>query len=166
MKKWPKYPTYARMVEQEVRVIKRCRESVGNDPERGFNSRAMACYRKAKLMKYPLSTGFYATFIHAWLEKVPREHMFFLDYDFFLKEPKRTVDRLAEFLGLPPMQAELDMTWKYNKANTRDEKSTRIRNSVRLSPSLRRAINHELRPHVEELYKLVGEDFGWKLDTA
>ena len=56
--------------------------------------------------------------------------------------------------------------WKYNKANTRDgvAHSLRLR-SKNLPQKLKSDLVKIVKPQVEKVYEMAGENFHWKIDS-
>ena len=160
------YPSFASILQKEVTAIKSCTQQMKGDirAELGFRNPLFPCLAKFKLKKYTLSTGFYAYFIAAWLEKFPFEQNLFLDYELFKRQPEETIQKMTKFLGIEEVR-ELSPLWKYNKANTRDGIALVIRRkSVKLPTKLRMDVARMCEPHVKSLYKIIKDDFGWNLD--
>lgn len=163
-----KYPPFISVVQAEVKATKKCyhkNTGQGFDFKAGFENRLFKCLSNFKLKKYSLSTGFYAYFIYAWIEKFPIDQHLFLNYDEFRRNPEATLRKISEFLAIeaPP---KLDTRWKYNKANTRDGIAAKIRNISSVLPvRLLSEITKLLHPQVTEIYKVTGENFQWKLDS-
>ena len=98
-----KYPSFVSIVRDEVKAMKNCyRTNTWHDFDfkAGFENSLFKCLAKFKLKKYPLSTGFYAYFIYAWIEKFPLDQHLFLDYDGFRKNPEETLRKISEFLAV------------------------------------------------------------------
>ena len=135
------------------------------DFENGFRNGLFTCLAKFKLKKYTLSTGFYAYFIEAWLDKFPFENHLFLDYETFRSQPVVTLHKISQFLGISPF---LNATprWKYNKANTRDGAAHLARiESENIPSTLRSDLVNILRTQVQKVYDIIGENLKWKLDS-
>lgn len=161
------YPSFATILEKEVKAIQTCQGKNAElklDFEHGFENTLFKCLARFKLKKYALSTGFYAYFIHAWLEKFPFDQNLFLDYDSFRRNPEETLQKLTQFLGVSPI-SNISLRWKYNKANTRDGRAVAIREkSLKLPAPIRAKTVEVLRPQVEKVYEYIGENLEWKLD--
>ena len=128
--------------------------------DKGFGNNLFRCLAKFKLTKFMLSSGFYSYFIIAWLEKFPREQHYFVDYEVFRRDPQRTVEEISAFLGLDP-PPQLNYTWKYNKANTRNGLALRKRSEIKISSSLARKISREVTPFVKKLYEIIKQEYKW-----
>ena len=111
-----------------------------------------------------ISSGFYAYFISAWLEKFPREQHLFLDYEDFKNDYQQAVEKISKFLTLAP-PPKLNSTWVYNKANTRNGAAQKIRSQILLTESLKKSIEREIAPFIRHIYDIVGSDYQWKLDS-
>jgi len=160
------YPSFASILRDEVNAIQSCTQKKGYNNWRvdlGFRNPLFTCLAKLNLKKYTLSTGFYAYFIMAWLQKFPFEQNLFLDYEVFKSRPEETIEKIVQFLGIEDAPT-LSPLWEYNKANTRDGNAVRIRKrSVRLPEELRKDIIKVCEPHVNKLYEVIKEDFHWSL---
>ena len=159
------YPTFEFVVKKEVEALRVCskKEFVF---ESGFDNPLFRCLERFKLKKYMLSTGFYAYFIHAWLEKFPVEQHLFLDYERFKADPEFVLRQITNFLHIP-YSPILKPLWKYNKANTNDGKAAKLRKqNMVLKKELLNEVERYVGPHVEELYKTINEDFGWNLKST
>lgn len=160
------YPTFSGLLKSELNAIKTC----GNSKivlSEGFENKLFKCISKARLKKYLLSTAFYGYFISSWLSKFPSEKDLFLDYEEFKRSPQLTVGKIAKFLGLKDFTS-LQPVWQYNKANTRDGRDGRakvLRERIQLSHSLKRSVKNTLKPHIEEMYGLIEQNFHWNLDN-
>jgi len=135
-----------------------------NYAERRFENKLFKCISKARLKKYLLSTAFYGYFISSWLSKFPRERQLFLDYEEVKRSPQLTVGKFSKFLGMKDFTS-LQPVWQYNKANTRDGRANILRERIQLSHSLKRSVKNTLKPHVEEMYGLIEQNFQWNLDN-
>lgn len=162
-----RYPTFAFILQDEISAIRTClKRNNKHDFEEGFENNLFKCLSQFKLKKYPLSTGFYAYFIHAWTEKFPLEQNLFLDYDTFRSDPRETLNKISSFLGIPAFHL-LTPRWKYNKANTRDGPATLLRKkSANLSEKLKIDIVRTIQYQVQKVYELTRENFDWKLDKV
>lgn len=91
----------------------------------------------------------YAEQVERWLALFPRERFLFLKTDDMDSNPQQALDRVYEFLGLPPYSNEqlprLHIAPEYEP----------------LSAETRAELVEYFRPHNERLYELVGIDFGW-----
>lgn len=159
------YPSFRQLVASEIIAIRKCKKK-GNYGayEKGFANDIFRCLASFKLKKYMISSGFYAYYISAWLEKFPREQHLFLDYEDFKSNYQRAVERISEFLTLPP-PPKLNSTWVYNKANTRDGVARKLRTQIRLTGPLKKSIEHEIAPFIGHIYDIIGSEYEWKLDS-
>eukprot|EP00112_Aurelia_sp_Birch-Aquarium-sp1_P026104 Seg904.7 transcript_id=Seg904.7/GoldUCD/mRNA.D3Y31 product="Heparan sulfate glucosamine 3-O-sulfotransferase 4" protein_id=Seg904.7/GoldUCD/D3Y31 len=125
-----------------------------------------------------LRNGLYAVFLKRWLRYFPREQIHIVNGDEFIKRPGSEVMKVQKFLNLDMQIDETDFV--YNKTKQFyciknkfiDRRTTRHKDSICLGKSKGRkhpyvsqktlqAIREFYRPHNEELYKLVGINFGW-----
>ena len=158
------YPPFHELIAAEVAAINKCRKAVGFDFWGGFENKFFRCVGKFKLKKYLLTTAFYGYFTRAWLAKFPRDQHLFLDYEEFRREPQHTVKEISHFLGLTS-SVELNYTWKYNKANTRDGIAKKLRSEVQLSSSLRKKIVREISPFANDAFDTIENNFNWTFDS-
>jgi hypothetical protein len=118
------------------------------DPERAramadpaYNSWPIGCW--AYLMR-----SRYAEQLERWFALFHREQFHFVTLEALSSNPQGELDRVHEFLGLPPHAYE-DLpklhTAKYDS----------------LPGDTRARLTEYFRPHNERLYELVGIDFGW-----
>lgn len=158
------YPNFEFLIQKEVEALSVCSKKEYMF-ESGFDNPLFKCLEKIKLKKYMLSTGFYAYFIHAWLEKFPKEQHLFLDYERFKADPEFVLKQITSFLQIP-YSPILKPIWKYNKANTNDGKAAKLRKkNMALKKELLDKVEKYIGPHVKELYKIINDDFSWKLKS-
>jgi len=159
-----KYPSFNSLINAEIDAIQYCRRKNKIRFDGHFENSFFQCLGKFRLKKYALSTAFYGFFISAWLKNFPREQHLFLDYEEFRRNPQLTVEKISLFLGisLPP---ELNHTWKYNKANTREGKAIKKREEISIPHTMRSKLIQELRFFTLPLYNLIGNNFNWTFDS-
>lgn len=159
-----KYASFQSLLRDEIKALNACSRKKLYF-ESGFNNPFFQCLEKFRLQKYVLSTGFYAYFIHAWLDKFPFNQHLFLDYDSFRNTPDSTLQQIADFLNIAPNPI-FEPIWRYNKANTNDGKAAQIRRvSIQLPEKILRDVETLVRPHVHELYRIIKQDFHWDLKS-
>jgi hypothetical protein len=96
-----------------------------------------------------LRTGRYAEHLERWFAAFPRERFLFLSFENELvAAPQRALDRIHEFLGLPPHQ--YDHLPALN-AGTYEP----------MADDTRERLREYFRPQDARLYELTGIDFGW-----
>ena len=159
------YPSFRQLITSEINAIRKCKKKENfSEYNKGFANDIFRCLASFKLKKYMISSGFYAYFISAWLEKFPREQHLFLDYEEFKNDYQQTVERISKFLTLPP-PPRLNSTWVFNKANTRNGVAKKLRAQILLTNSLKKSIEHEIAPFIRHIYDITGSDYRWQLDS-
>lgn len=118
------------------------------DPERtrakadpAYNSWPIGCW--SYLMR-----SRYAEQLERWLALFDREQFHFVTLENLSNDPQGELDRVHEFLGLPPHAYE-----NLPRLHTAKYDS--------LPGDTRAQLTEYFRPHNERLYELVGIDFGW-----
>jgi sulfotransferase family protein len=95
------------------------------------------------------SRGRYAEQLRRWFAPFPRERFLLLKSEDLFERPEWTCQQVYQFLGLPDFKLD-----KYENANPgrySDADAQAIRD-----------LETYFRPHNQQLYDLVGRDFGWK----
>ncbi len=95
-----------------------------------------------------LFRGIYVDHIKRWMAAYPREQFMILDSDALANETLATMNRVFEFLGLPPLQ---DL--KTKKSNVRDYPD--------IDPLCRRKLVDYFKPHNRRLNDYLGTHFDW-----
>ncbi len=93
--------------------------------------------------------GVYVENVRRWKKLYPPEQLLFLRSETLFREPQAVLDRVFAFLGVPPHSLESFDVLKKGKYQGL------------LSEPTRSALAAFYRPYNEELYGLIGEDFGW-----
>lgn len=106
-----------------------------------------------------LRWGRYAEHLERWLELFPRQQFHILTLEELSLDPQRTMERVHEFLELPPH--------RYGDLGQFElvPGGTVVRSKISydpLTPALRAQLTEYFRPHNERLYELLGTDFGWE----
>jgi hypothetical protein len=91
----------------------------------------------------------YAEHLERWLELFPLHQFHFVRFEDLVVDPQRTLDRVYEFLGLPPHQHA-----GFRKLNAGDY-------SDAVSEATRAHLREHFRPLNQRLAELTGIDFGW-----
>ena len=95
-----------------------------------------------------VARGHYAEQLRRYFDHFERGQLLVLSADVVRREPVASFKRLEAFLGLRPV--EIDLT-SYN-----------VRSGYPpLAAATRDELHEHYRPHNQELYELLGEDFGW-----
>ena len=158
-----KYPSFQKLILQELYALKHC-SSLNDSFENGFESKLFSCLARYKLQKYLISTAFYVYFIYAWLEKFPIEQHFFLDYEFFRRNPEKALQKIHNFLNISS-EPITEAVWKFNKANTRNEKAAALRRKISITKNMEENLLTHISYPVEGLFRLIGQDFNWPLTS-
>ena len=95
-----------------------------------------------------LARGHYADQLRRYYEHFDRDQLLVLSADVVRRQPEQSFVRLEAFLGLRPSQIDL------TPFNVRSGYPP-------LSPETRDRLREHYAPYNEELYDLLGEDFGW-----
>jgi hypothetical protein len=95
--------------------------------------------------------GLYAEQIEHYLEYFPREQLLILESRSLLHAPRRTLNRVTEFLGLRRHEWSAYLLQKVNSYPYRDA----------VPPAIAQELKDFFRPHNERLYNLLGSDLGW-----
>jgi len=101
-----------------------------------------------------LARSRYAEQVERWLEHFPGEQILFLKAEDLFEEPQEVLDRVHEFLGLPPHR--YDEVTRLNPGAYDDA----------IAAATRARLAEYFRPHNERLAELTGVDFGWDRKTV
>ena len=101
-----------------------------------------------------LARGRYAEQLERWLAHYPRERLLVIRSEDLSNEPRETVSRALEFLGLDPAEAgrRLGESVRRNVGGY----------EVALDRSMRRRLDAYFEPHNERLRELLGMPPGWR----
>ncbi len=91
----------------------------------------------------------YAEQLERWFALMSRDQFHFLTLEELSAQPQSTLDRVHEFLGLPPHRYD-------------GLKPLHTATYDRIDPATRSQLAEYFRPLNERLYELVGRDFGWE----
>jgi hypothetical protein len=109
-----------------------------------------------------LSKSIYVDQLLRWSEFFPREQMLVLKSEDFFDNPKQTLNRTFDFLGLPAWEVQAP-----EPRDTRDkdkyERNKRNKGAYKeeMAPATRRRLEAFFEPHNRRLYDHLGVDFGW-----
>jgi hypothetical protein len=95
----------------------------------------------------------YAEQLERWFALFPRQQFDIMTLEQLAAEPQQQLDRVHEFLGLPPHRYD-------------DLKPLHTASYDVIAPDLRRRLSDYFRPHNERLYELLGTDLGWEQESA
>jgi hypothetical protein len=97
--------------------------------------------------------GLYVVPARRWLGHFPKENILFLKSEDLFEDPQRVTDGVAHYLGLHPhplKDASARKKGRYSSA---------------LTAAAVRLLGEFYRPYNEQLYELLGRDFGWEAET-
>jgi hypothetical protein len=97
--------------------------------------------------------GLYVIPARRWLARFPKESILFLKSEDLFEDPQRVTDGVLRYLGLDPhplKDASARKKGRYSSA---------------LTPAAVRLLGEFYRPYNEQLYELLGRDFGWEAET-
>ena len=95
-----------------------------------------------------LARGYYAQQLRRYYEHFDREQLLVLSAETVKRQPEASFRRLEAFLGVPSVAIDLTLV------NVRAGYPS-------IAPETRDRLRDHYTPHNEELYELLGEDFGW-----
>lgn len=95
-----------------------------------------------------IKSGEYLEQIKRWREFYTKENFMYIKSEEFNKNPSYVYNDVLKFLGLPPFELKT-----YEKI--------RKRNYQKMNPDTRKKLIEYFRPYNEELYELLGVNFGW-----
>ena len=96
------------------------------------------------------SRGLYKDQIERYLNHFSRKQILIIDSEKLSTDTNNTLKKVFEFLDVDTKFSINNLT-KYNVAS----------NKIKVDPEVYKYLNNYFRPHNEELYKLIGKDFGW-----
>jgi hypothetical protein len=96
-----------------------------------------------------ISQGLYADALARWLQHYPREQVYVMASESFMREPQLTYDGVLRFLGLPPFR--LPDTTPLNGGP-----------SATMAERTRRELAERVAPHNRRLEELLGMRFDWE----
>ncbi|HEY8200286.1 MAG TPA: sulfotransferase domain-containing protein [Actinomycetota bacterium] len=94
-----------------------------------------------------VTRGIYADQLETLYSLFPKEQILVLD---FLSDPPTGLQRVLDFLGLPPHKVPVDLGHRHNAGSYSG-----------MSPEVRERLVELYRSHNQRLYDLLGHDFGW-----
>ena len=97
-----------------------------------------------------LAFGLYADALERWWSHVPPERLLVLISEEFFADERATVQRVTEFVGLPPHDG-YDITAGNQGGYV-----------ARPSPATRERLQEFYAPYNQRLYSLLGRDLGWR----
>lgn len=99
--------------------------------------------------------------VHRWLRLFPRQQLMFIQSEHFFEAEAETMSEVARFLGLGSFDfssaKQLQRRWDAGAANT----SRMPQAYSAMDAETRALLSDFFEPHNQQLYRLLGEDFGW-----
>jgi Sulfotransferase domain len=99
-----------------------------------------------------ISRGVYVDQLRRWSRFFPREQLLVLKSEDFFEDPKQTLKRVLQFLGLPE--------WEPEPSKLETKRNTG-RYEGEMVPATRRRLENYFEPHNRRLYEYLGVDLGW-----
>ena len=96
-----------------------------------------------------IDRGKYAEQLKPWLSLFPKRQILILKSEDFFKNPQRETAKTLDFLDLP--EHEIDVEKKQNIGSY----------SIKIDPATEKRLRKFYSPYNKQLYKLIGQDFGW-----
>lgn len=99
--------------------------------------------------------------LNRWLRLFPRQQVMIVQSERFFKYSAHTMNAVAEFLGLGAFEfnqaKQLQRSWDAGAGNADDLPQ----NYPAMKNETRRLLIDFFKPYNQQLYRLIGEDFGW-----
>jgi hypothetical protein len=130
---WKSQPNFDELMELEIEL---------------FSAGGVAYYCMSSIPGY-LRTSIYLPFLKLMRRMYPAENIHYVNAGDFFREPVATVQRIYDFLELPPFEPKI----------------LPVRNSAageKMSDKTRERLAKFFAPLNQELYAFVGRDFGWQ----
>jgi hypothetical protein len=99
-----------------------------------------------------LSQSIYVDHLLRWSRYFSDEQMLVLKSEDFFEHPRRTLELVLEYLGLPD--------WEPHASEFRDQLN-KGKYERGMDPGIRRRLEEYFEPHNRRLYEYLGVDFGW-----
>jgi hypothetical protein len=131
--------TFEAVLAAEPKRLDGEREKVYSDPYH----QAFAWYTRSYVTQ-----GFYADYLPQWLDAFPREQLLIVQSERFFREPTETLRSVTQFLDLPdwrPAEVHAHKAFSY----------------PRMNPDTEARLQQIFAPHNEQLFDLLGIDYGW-----
>ena len=100
--------------------------------------------------------------LHRWLRLFPRQQLMIIQSEVFFEKSADTMNAVVEFLGLEPFEfqnaGELQRSWDAGAKNA----DKMPQDYPAMDDVTRRMLADFFEPYNQQLYRLVGEDFGWR----
>ncbi|MDH3921614.1 MAG: sulfotransferase domain-containing protein [Desulfobulbaceae bacterium] len=126
-------------------------EAMQQEEERLLPVIADKDYKSNTFIRYSYkSRGLYRQQLERFLEYFPRQQMLVLDSKELFVEPYKALEQVFEFIGV-------DAGFRVKKIRPRNVG----KNRTEVTPAVYEYLNEYFLPHNQELYDLLGKDFGW-----
>ncbi len=96
------------------------------------------------------SRGLYKEQLERYFKYFSREQILIMESEEFFSKPNMCIRRVFEFVGVDP-EYKVDNIMPRNVANNR----------IEVEPDVYEYLNNFFKYHNQELYEMIGEDFGW-----
>ena len=96
-----------------------------------------------------LASGMYAEQLKNWLKMFDKEQLLILKSEDFFDRPEAVFKQVLDYLNLPDWVPKKYQKYNYN------------RYSQRIKPETKKYLKQYFEPHNQNLYELLGKDFGW-----
>lgn len=132
--------------------------------ERGFPDRIL--HGAADLRDFYFQScvfrSLYHDQVHRWMRLFPREQLMIIQSERFFANPPDTMNEVAEFLRLEPFEFNsnpgLQRKWDAGAGNALQMPQA----YPELDGATREVLTVFFEPYNQQLYRLIGEDFGWR----
>ena len=132
--------SFEKAIEQEENRISNDMKKMENDET--FYS--VYFYRKSYLTR-----GIYLDQLKRWYKYFPKEQFLILKSEDLYSDPSKIYREVLSFLGLP-------------KHDLNSFEAHRMRKYSSIDPKTREKLSKHFRPYNEQLYQLLGRNFGWE----
>jgi len=99
--------------------------------------------------------------LHRWLRLFSRQQLMIIQSERFFKNEADTMNKAAEFLGLEPFEFQsadqLQRSWDAGANNALEMPQA----YPAMDDATRRILTDFFEPYNQQLYRLIGEDYGW-----
>jgi len=95
--------------------------------------------------------GLYKQQLERYLEYFPKKQMLIMSSEWFFSHPEQALEKVFRFVGV-------DVGFKVEDLKPRNV----AKNKKNTDPDVSQYLNDYFLPHNQDLYQLVGEDYGWE----
>ena len=108
-----------------------------------------------------LSRSIYVDQVERYLTMFPRENILIMESDEFYSNEQQVLDQIADFLSIPRFDytptGVLKESWGGGASNTHHPHDYQD-----IHPDTRQKLQEFFEPYNQQLYSLIGKNFGWK----